>query len=346
MALKVGVIRDDRYLEHRTGILHPEHPNRLKYIYTMIDAEFSREVVYIKPQPVTLEDLEVVHTPAYVRKVLHTANRDFTHLAQDTPTSPRSYMAAWLAVGGCTTALETLRSGECDVTFSLVRPPGHHAQPDRAGGFCIFNNLGITARYAMRKYGYKRILIVDWDVHHGNALQALFYHEKEVLYISSHYTNIYPYAGEWEETGAGEGEGYNVNMVLTKAIEDLDLLYLYREVVGEAILRYEPDLILVAAGFDLHSQDIFSRAKITETVFGMLTRLILDRKREVGDPPLLLALEGGYRIPALVKSVREVLKVLTDSGSTVKLPHESTPTGEQLLTTARSIHSKYGVWTD
>jgi acetoin utilization deacetylase AcuC-like enzyme len=346
MALKIGVIRDDRYLEHKTGIIHPEHPNRLKYAYSMVDAEFSREVVYIKPQPVTLADLELVHTPGYVDKVLHTANLDFTHLAQDTPTTPRSYMAAWLAVGGCTTALEALHAGEFDVCFSLVRPPGHHAQPDRAGGFCIFNNLGITARYALRKYGYKRILIVDWDLHHGNALQELFYQEEEVLYISSHYTNIFPYTGEWEETGSGKGEGYNVNMLLTKAIEDLDLLYLYRQVVGKAIRRYEPDLILVAAGFDLHKQDIFSRAKITEKVFGMLTRLILDRKREVGDPPLLLALEGGYRIPALVKSVREVLKVLTESGRPVKLPRDTTPTGEQLLTTARSFHSKYGVWVD
>ncbi len=346
MALKVGVIRDDRYLEHETGIIHPEHPNRLKYAYRLVDAEFSREVAYVKPQPVTLADLEAVHTPGYVNKVLHTANLDFTHLAQDTPTTPRSYMAAWLAVGGCTTALEALRAGEFDVCFSLVRPPGHHAQPDRAAGFCIFNNLGITARYALRKYGYKRILIVDWDLHHGNALQELFYREKEVLYISSHYTNIFPYTGEWEETGAGKGEGYNVNMVLTKAIEDLDLLYLYRQVVGEAIRRYQPDLILVAAGFDLHNQDIFSRAKITENVFGMLTRLILDCRSEVGAPPLLLALEGGYRIPALVKSIREVLKVLTDSGPPVKLPSETTPTGEQLLTTARRSHSKYGIWAD
>ncbi|HTY23338.1 MAG TPA: histone deacetylase, partial [Desulfomonilaceae bacterium] len=342
----VGVVRDDRYLEHWTGIIHPEHPNRLKYVYGMVDAEFSGTLINIEPQPVTLADLEVVHTPTYVRTVIYTANRGLTHLAEDTPTSPGSYMAAWLAVGGCITALETLRSGECDVCFCLLRPPGHHAQRDRAGGFCIFNNLGVTARYALRKCDYKRILIVDWDVHHGNALQSLFYGEKEVLYISSHYTNIYPYAGEWEETGAGEGEGYNVNMVLTKAIEDLDLLYLYYEVVGEAIRRYQPDLILVPAGFDLHKQDIFGRAQITEKVFGMLTRLILDRKREIGDPPLLLALEGGYRIPALVKSVREVLKVLTDPDSAVKLPHESTPTGEQLLRTARSFHSKYGVWAD
>ncbi|MBM3299785.1 MAG: histone deacetylase, partial [Deltaproteobacteria bacterium] len=306
MALRVGIVRDDRYLEHKTGIIHPEHPNRLKYVYNMIDAEFSREVESIEPQLITLGDLEFVHKPEYVKKVLHTANLEFTHLAQDTPASPRTYMAAWLAAGGCITALESLRAGRYDVCFALVRPPGHHALPGRSGGFCIFNNLGITARYAMRRYGYKRILIVDWDVHHGNALQELFYREQEVLYMSSHYTNIYPFAGHWHETGVGEGEGYTVNVVLTKGIEDLDLIHVYRGVVGGAILRYRPELIMVAAGFDLHNQDIFSRAKVTEWAFGMLTRLILEFKQQIGDPPLLLALEGGYRITALVKSVREV----------------------------------------
>lgn len=346
MPLKIGVVKDERYLEHKTGIIHPENPNRLKYIYSMVDAEYSHRIEYIEPEPITLEDLEIVHTPAYVRKVLHTANREFTHLAQDTPASPRSYMAAWLAAGGCVRALEWLRSGQCDVGLALVRPPGHHALPDRAGGFCIFNNVGITARYAMRRLGFRRILIVDWDLHHGNAIQELFYKEKEVLYISSHYTNIFPFAGHWEDTGEGLGEGYNVNVVLTKGIEDLDVFHVYRELVGSTILRYKPDLILVSAGFDLHHQDIFSRAKVTEWLFGGLTRLIVQHKREIGDPHLLLVLEGGYRIPALVKSVREVLKVLTEPDAEVKLPAEGTSVGDQLLSNARKYHSQYQVWTD
>lgn len=346
MGLKVGILRDERYLEHQTGIIHPEHPNRIKYVYSMLDAEFTGLVESLEPYPVTLGDLEAVHTSAYVKRVLHTANREHTHLAQDTPAGPRTYIAAWLAAGACVTGIETLRERKCDVSFALVRPPGHHALADRAGGFCIFNNLGIAARYAMRRYGYKRILIIDWDLHHGNAIQELFYDESNVLYVSSHYTNIFPYGGEWEDVGSGAGEGYNVNIVLTKGIEDFDLLHVYREVVGPAILRYRPELILVAAGFDLHFQDIFSRAKITEWSFGALTRLILHFRREIGNPPLLLALEGGYRIPALVKSVRETLKALTED-SPLEAPYaDGTETGELLLEQARKIHSRYRVWTD
>jgi acetoin utilization deacetylase AcuC-like enzyme len=344
MALKVGIVRDERYLEHKPGIIHPEHPNRLKYVYKMLDTEFPTGLIPVEPKPITLEDLEAVHTPAYVRTVLHTAGLEFTHLAQDTPSSPRTYMAAWLAAGGCVTALDALKEGVCDACFALVRPPGHHAQPDRAAGFCVFNNLGVTARYAQRRYGFKRILIVDWDIHHGNAIQDLFYAEDEVLYISSHFTNIFPYAGEWEETGTGDGEGYNVNLVLVKGIEDLDMAHLYREVVGNAVERYRPDLIMVAAGFDLHNQDIFSRSRVTERAFGYLTRLLLRLRAEVGNPPILLALEGGYRIPALVNSVREVFLALTEAEPPQDLPSEPTALGEELLSIARPIHSPYRVW--
>ncbi len=345
MPLKIGIVRDERYLDHKTGIIHPEHPNRLKYIYRMLDAEFSLGTILIEPHPITLEVLEDVHTPSYVQRVLHTAGLEFTHLAQDTPSSPRTYMAAWLAVGGCVTGLEALQAGECDICFSLVRPPGHHALPDRAGGFCIFNNLGVTARYAMTRFGFKRILIVDWDIHHGNGIQDLFFQEKEVLYLSSHFTNIFPYQGEWEEVGTGEGEGYTINVVLQKNIEDTDVLHIYREILRGTFERYRPDLVLVAAGFDLHKQDIFSRAKVTENAFGLLTRLLLQCRQDAGSPPVLMALEGGYRIPALVGSVREVFRTLTQPDQDGAIPVGGTELGEQLLETARTVHKRYGIWT-
>jgi acetoin utilization deacetylase AcuC-like enzyme len=346
MKRKIGVIRDERFLEHKTGIIHPEHPNRLKYLYNLIDAEFTRVSEFVEAKPITLMDLERVHTPAYVKRVLHTANLEFTHLAQDTPASHRTYLAAWLAAGACISGLDWLIANKRDICFALVRPPGHHALPDRAAGFCVFNNVGVAAVYAMRVHGFKRILIVDWDVHHGNGIQELFYREERVLYISSHFTNIFPFAGRWEDVGEGPGEGRTVNIELIKGIEDLDLLHIYREVVGEAILRQAPDLIMIAAGFDLHHQDLFSRAKVTENAFGMLTRMILDCKRQIGDPPMLLALEGGYRIPALVKSVREVFNALTEMDAEAKLPLIRTPVAEGLLTVARGFHSKYHVWTD
>ena len=206
--------------------MHPEHPNRVKAIYRMLDTDFKKGLVNIEAEPATLESLELVHTSAYIKKVLKTADHNFTSLSPDTPASSKSYLAAWLAVGGCIKSLDTLMTGQCDVCFSLVRPPGHHALADRAGGFCIFNNIGAVARHALKHYGMKRILIVDWDVHNGNGVNDLFFHEKEVLYFSTHDMLLYPYAGNWEETGKNEGEGYTINVPIPRDLEDVEFLML------------------------------------------------------------------------------------------------------------------------
>lgn len=345
MLHEVGIIRDERYLEHKTGLIHPEHPNRLKYIYKMLDNDFSDAFLEIEPKPVTLSDLELVHTPSYIKKVLQTAGRDFTHLAVDTTSSTKSYLAAWLAAGGCIEGLETLLAGKCKSCFALVRPPGHHALPDRAGGFCIFNNLGIAARYGLLKHSLQRILVIDWDVHHGNALQSLFYREKEVLYFSTHRDSIFPHTGAWEEAGEGDGLGYNINIILPNGLKDGELFHIYDDVVGSIMREYRPELVLVAAGFDLHGEDSFSRSEITAGIYGALTHAICAHATEVGDPPLLFALEGGYRIPALTASVKEVLKALMSRehdgfGSGLKPGRAS-----RLIAAARKVHSRYGVWT-
>jgi acetoin utilization deacetylase AcuC-like enzyme len=180
MALKVGIVRDDRYLLHQPGLVHPERPERLIRLYEMLDKEHFEALVPIQPDLATLEQLELIHAPNYVRKVLKTAERPFTDLAPDTPVSSESYLSAWLAVGGCIRGLQAVLSGRCDVCFALIRPPGHHALRSRAGGFCIFNNLAITARYAIKRQGFRRVLIVDWDIHHGNGIQELFYGERVV----------------------------------------------------------------------------------------------------------------------------------------------------------------------
>ena len=346
MGISLGVVRDERYLEHKTGLIHPEHPNRLKYLYRLLDNEFPASLIDIEAQPVGLEYLELVHTPFYIKKVLNTADRGFTNLAFDTPASAQSYMAAWLAVGGCIRSVEALLAGQCRVAFSLVRPPGHHALNDRAGGFCIFNNLAVTARYAMKKRGLKRILIIDWDVHHGNGLQDVFYSEKEVLYVSSHFTSIYPHTGEWEEAGAGQGEGCNVNLPLSVGMEDDDVLYLYQEVLGPVIRRFRPELIMIAAGFDLHHLDSMSRSNVTENAFRRLIRLVLDVSGDVDNPPLMLALEGGYKLPGLVNSVREVIRELITYEKANGCANEPTERAAAIIEKARRIHSSYGVWAD
>ncbi len=346
MALKVGIVRDERYLEHKTGHMHPDHPNRLKAVYQMLDTDFPSGLIHVRPEPATLEHLELVHTPAYIDKVLKTADHKLTSLDPDTPASEKTYLAAWLAVGGCLKGLEALLSGQCHVCFPLVRPPGHHALPDRAGGFCIFNNLGITARFAMNQHGFQRILIVDWDTHHGNGLSDLFYGEKEVLYLSTHDTGLYPHTGDWVETGKGEGEGYTINIPVPAALEDQEILFLYQEILVPVMRRYAPELILVPAGFDAHYQDPVGRSRLTEAFFRRLTHLILNLRSEVNDPPILLALEGGYDPQALASCVREVLKALTGEGHQESLSGEGTKRAAELVQKARKVHSGYGVWVD
>ncbi len=220
--LRIGVVKDERFYSHRPGHTHPEHPHRMKVIYRMLTQEFEHDLISVEPQMASLEQLELVHTATSIKKVFKTADHQFTSLAPDTPACAMTYVSACLGVGGCIAALDAVVTGTCDACFSLVRPPGHHALPDRAGGFCIFDNVAVTARYAMKAHGKKRILIIDWDVHHGNGVNDLFYDSRDVLYMSTHDPFLYPYTGLWEETGKGEGEGHTVNIPLTRKCRDED----------------------------------------------------------------------------------------------------------------------------
>jgi acetoin utilization deacetylase AcuC-like enzyme len=341
-----GIVRDDRYLEHMPGHTHPEHPSRLRAIHDMLDRFPSGDLVKIPAELATLEELELVHTPNYVKKVLKTADQKFTNLAPDTPACARSYISAWLAAGGCLRALDALMEKRCSACFCLVRPPGHHARPDRAGGFCFFNNLGITAKYAMKKYGLRRILILDWDIHHGNGFQELFYSDPAVLFLSTHDLLLYPYSGELEETGCGAGAGYTVNIPLSRTFEDADILYIYRETLSPVIRRFRPELILVAAGFDAHVDDPIGRSRMTAGGFARLAQLLLSLIPEADSPPLLLSLEGGYNIRALADCVHEVITAMVhpeETGTTADTPSSG---AEALVRKVRDVHKSYGVWVD
>jgi acetoin utilization deacetylase AcuC-like enzyme len=213
-------------------------------------------------------------------------------------------------------------------------------------GFCIFNNLAVTARFAARHHGFERILIVDWDVHHGHGLNDLFYREPGVFYFSTHDTLLYPHSGDWTDAGEGEGRGYTVNIPLPRELEDQDVVDLYRGVLPPLVRRYAPQLILVAAGFDGHRDDPVGRSRLTEAAFGELTRLLLAVRREAGGAPLLLALEGGYDPPSLARSVREVLLALNGEEPKGLPDREPTPRAQELLGQALEVHRPYGVWTE
>jgi acetoin utilization deacetylase AcuC-like enzyme len=340
---RIGVVRDDRYLLHKPGHTHPEHPNRLKTVYRMLDADFDGDLVQIEPEPATLEQLELVHTPAYVKRVLKTADHRYTSLAPDTPASGETYLASWLAVGGCLKALDGLMEGSADVSLCLVRPPGHHALRDRAGGFCVFNNLGIAARYAMRSYRLTRILVLDFDIHHGNGINDLFHSEKEVFYFSTHDPMLYPYTGEREDVGAGDGEGYTVNIPIPRELTDREFVQLYRETAGPVMEAYRPQLILIAAGFDGHADDPIGRSRLTEEAFSLLTRLVMTWRFDLGDPPVLFVLEGGYSPRALAASVKAVVASLLNP-CRVQAGETGSRSVADITASVRGIHGRYGIW--
>jgi len=344
MDISLGIVRHDVYLEHKTGLSHPEGPGRLGSLHQMLDQEFGGRFLGLEPAPATLEQIELVHSPAYVQLVLSTARRAFTNLTSDTPSSAHSCRAAWMAVGGCLQAVEALMTGQCAMCFAMVRPPGHHALPGQAGGFCIFNNLAIAARWARHAYGLKRILIIDWDVHHGNGIQDAFYGEREVFYLSSHYYQAYPHTGDWDDVGLGNGAGYTLNLCLPGDAGDDVVLHLYREILPQVVEGYDPQLIMVAAGFDAHKDDPLGNTQLTEMAFaglGALVRRLGPRK----GIPLLLSLEGGYNHQALTASVRQNLLALSqpDYGDEI-LAQADSFRGRALANKARHVHGPYGVW--
>ena len=343
MSLKVGIARDERFSEHKTGHFHPEHPNRLTAIYRMIDQDFADKVLNFKPEPAMLEHIERVHVPGHIRRILKTAEQRVTSLAPDTPISASSYLAAWLAVGACLQGVDQMMAKECDAFFALVRPPGHHALADRAGGFCIFNNIGIAAKYAIETYHLERILIIDWDIHHGNGIHDLFYDDPRVLYLSTHDLMLYPYSGEIDQTGAGPGEGYTVNIPIDRAFSDDDMIYVYREILTPLFLKYAPQFIMIAAGFDAHADDPIGRSRLSEKAYAGITRLLVSLREVIASPPLLFALEGGYDLRALTRSVKAVISELINEQETDVTSLSYSQDAVNLVARVQKTHSKYGM---
>ncbi len=296
------------YLEHKTGIMHPENPYRLESIYTMLETrDFGGALVDVPPRFARLEELLLVHDPKYVDRVLDSAEKSQVRFDPDTVTSPKTYKAAWMAAGGVMEAIREVLSGGVRNAFALIRPPGHHALRDRAMGFCIFNNLAIGARYALSSHGLERVMIVDWDLHHGNGIQDIFYRDRRVLYASLHRYPYYPWTGAAEEVGDGEGKGFNVNIPLEMGCSDADYANIFRRILFPIARRYQPAIILVAAGFDIHHGDPLRSMSVTEAGFSRMTELLMEMAAELCEERLVLALEGGYNSEALRDSVGTVL---------------------------------------
>ncbi|UCF99625.1 MAG: histone deacetylase [Spirochaetaceae bacterium] len=309
----VAIVRDPIYLKHSNGPMHPEGPERLVTIDRML-SEFplKAQLGDVPPRDATFEELAWIHEEAYIRRIESTKYSRFTVLDPDTSATSDSYAAAIRAAGGMMEATEAVLSGRFPAAFAFVRPPGHHAEAGQAKGFCLFNNIAIAAAYALRRHDLKRVLIVDWDVHHGNGTMHSFYDTKEVLYFSAHQYPHYPGTGRIDEIGWNQGQGYTINIPLYGGQGDQDYLYIFREILVPVAREYAPELILVSAGFDTHRNDPLAGMAMTSGAYGRLTGILRELTEECCPGRLALALEGGYDHNALTEGVAAVLRNLID----------------------------------
>lgn len=310
---KTGVVTDIKYMAHECGYAHPESPERLAAIYAMLDQHDMRgRFIKIRPRPATHEELALIHYPSYVDLIADTTGRDFTPLDPDTTATAESYTAAILAAGGVCNAIDSVISGEADNAFALVRPPGHHAEAGAARGFCIFNNVAIGAMYAITRHKMKRILIADWDLHHGNGTQHSFYDDNRVLYFSTHQYPYYPGTGAVSENGRGKGLGYTINVPLMAGADNTLYLDIFRKILQPAAMKFEPELILVSAGFDIHEKDPLGGMKVTPEGFACMTRVLMNIADACCRGRLVMTLEGGYHIKGQTEAVKMVLREMRD----------------------------------
>lgn len=304
-------MRHKKYMEHWMGEYHPESPMRLEAIYAMLDApDMAGKFSEVALGPADNTDIMRVHSAEYVGRIESTAGVEYTYLDPDTQTCAASYDAAMLAAGGVCRSIAMVHSGELNNAFALVRPPGHHAERSQAKGFCLFNNVAIGARYAKELLGINRILIVDWDLHHGNGTQHTFEEESSVLYFSTHQYPYYPGTGAFDEVGKGKGKGFTVNVPLTIGHGDGEFMTIYQQLLRPIAMEYQPEFILVSAGFDIFCGDPLGGMNVTSKGFAGLTRVIMDIADACCGGKIVFTLEGGYNVLGERDSVKEVLKEL------------------------------------
>jgi acetoin utilization deacetylase AcuC-like enzyme len=308
--MPTGVVYHPLYLEHDLRG-HPESQQRLKAVLRVLEERgMWPRLTPVEALPVSPERLYRAHEPGYVEQVQRLAARGGGHLDMDTYVAPASYNAALMAAGGLVEATRAVLDGEVDNAFALVRPPGHHALRNRGMGFCLFNNVAVAAHYALAERGLERVLIVDFDVHHGNGTQDEFEADPATMYISTHQYPHYPGTGYWNETGRGAGEGSVVNVPLGGGVGDEGFARILAEIVGPAAWRFQPQLMLISAGYDAHWDDPLASLQLSIEGYTRIARGLKDLAEELCEGRLVITLEGGYHLEALSYSVLNTFAVL------------------------------------
>ncbi len=345
--MATGLVDDDRFLLHRAPYEHPEHPGRLSAIHGRLEeAGLVARCERVPAREATREELERIHTAAHVRAIASTANRDFSQLDPDTYASRGSYEAALLAVGGLVDLSLAVAEGRLSNGLALLRPPGHHAEADHAMGFCLFNNVAVAARAvqargaaagAARNPGATRVLVVDWDVHHGNGTQHSFWEDPTVLYFSTHQFPFYPGTGAIDEIGGGAGLGLTVNVPLPAGCGDAEYLAAFDRVLLPVARTFAPDLVLVSAGYDAADGDLLGSMRITPDGYARLTHRLLG----LAGGRVVLALEGGYNLDAIARSAEASLRALFGEMADESLRPHPAPAVSRIFDRVHDVQRPY-----
>jgi acetoin utilization deacetylase AcuC-like enzyme len=312
---KTGLIYHPAYLDHDMGAGHPESPNRLRAIMQRLEESgTAARLVRIEPRQAEDEWITQVHTSGYVAALKRAAPATGrVSLDPDTSMSPGSLTAAYLAAGGALAAVDSIMSHQVDHVFCAVRPPGHHAEAGRAMGFCLLNNVAIAARYIQKRYGLTRVLIVDWDVHHGNGTQHSFEDDPSICFFSTHQYPHYPGTGRGTERGKGAGEGFTINVPMEAGEGDDEYRAVFQQVLVAAADDFKPEFVVISAGFDAHKDDPLASMGLTEAGYAALTEIVAEIAKRHAKGRILSSLEGGYNLTALAASVEAHVKALLNA---------------------------------
>jgi len=316
--MSVVIIHSERFAEHQTPPGHPERPERADVMDVVAARWGERGIDVVAPPPATRDQLARVHDDAYLDLIENTAGRA-VKLDPDTYTSPESYEIALLAAGAAVEAVDRVMKGPHRAAMALVRPPGHHAERDRAMGFCLYNNVAVAAAHA-RARGAATVAIVDYDVHHGNGTQHIFESDPSVLYISTHQYPYYPGTGAAEEVGRDAGRGFTVNLPLEVGAVDNDYHLVFNEVIVPVLREFAPELLIVSAGFDAHERDPLGGMRLTTPAFAAMTMALRAVAEQSGHGRIVCVTEGGYDLQALAASIDAVTETLNQPAAEPRWP--------------------------
>jgi acetoin utilization deacetylase AcuC-like enzyme/formylglycine-generating enzyme required for sulfatase activity len=311
---RTGLVSGDIFLEHKTSPGHPERPERISAILQRLKTSgLLTDLTSITPAPAALEWIAAVHTPQYIQRVRSRCAEGAGYVdSRDAPVSAESYNVALQAAGGVLAAVDAVMGEKVRNAFCAVRPPGHHASKDRAMGFCLFNNVAIAARYVQKKHKLPKVLIVDWDVHHGNGTQAAFYDDPTVVYFSVHQHPFYPHTGNSSETGAGKAVNHTINVPLPAGSGDREYQQAFQEKLLPAAMAFHPDFVFISAGFDAHRDDPLGGMKLTARQYAAQTRIVKQIAEQCCRGRLVSVLEGGYGLEGLAASVEAHVRALME----------------------------------